>query len=104
MNRYSHYVIPTGTGGRERIEADINQEIYFSLVDNEYFFDRHPRSFNSILNFYRTGRQRFELKKKHTNISMLFCRLHLIDEMCVLAFSDDLEYWMIDEVEKYFNI
>jgi len=47
----------------------------------EFFFDRHPRSFCSVVDFHRTG------------------KLHMVDETaCVLAFSDDLAYWAVDEL------
>ena len=52
----------------------------YSLTDNEIYFDRDPGTFNSILNFYRTD------------------HLHVIDEICVLDFADDLEFWMIKEI------
>lgn len=51
----------------------------FNLETNEFYFDRQPRSFASIIDYYRTG------------------KLHLSDELCVMSFKDDLEYWEIED-------
>jgi hypothetical protein len=54
----------------------------YSLVKNEYFFDINSRTYGSILNFYATG------------------ELHMMDEVCVMAFGEDLGYWGIDELRS----
>lgn len=72
-----------------RLRQCASTESFLELCDDlkveenervEFFFDRHPKSFASVLNFYRTG------------------KLHLVDDMCVLSFGDDLEYWGLDEL------
>jgi len=52
----------------------------YSLAENEIYFDRDPATFNCILNFYRTN------------------RLHVLDEICILDYQEDLEFWMIKEL------
>ena len=47
---------------------------------SRYFFDRLPRSFNTVLNFYRTG------------------KLHVLEGMCIIDFANELDFWMIKEV------
>jgi hypothetical protein len=75
--------LPTSRLGRIRYAKSISDIEslcdYLNLDDNEIFFDKHTASFDCVLNFYRTG------------------KLHLFENMCVLAFHDDLEYWGIEE-------
>lgn len=52
----------------------------YSLAHNEIYFDRDPATFNCVLDFYRTE------------------RLHVLDEICILDYADDLEFWMIKEL------
>lgn len=52
----------------------------FDPYNNEFRFDRQPRNFSCVLNFLRTG------------------KLHLGEETCVIAFSQDLEYWGVEEL------
>ncbi|XP_008305159.1 potassium voltage-gated channel subfamily S member 3-like [Stegastes partitus] len=51
----------------------------FSPSDMEYYFDRSPRFFCYVLNFYLTG------------------KIHLVDGLCVVSFIQEIEYWGIKE-------
>ena len=47
---------------------------------NEYFFNRQPQAFLSVLNFYRTG------------------KLHIPNNTCSGMFLEELSYWNIDSL------
>ena len=57
-----------------------NSHHRYNLNESEFFFDRSPRHFESILNLYRTG------------------QLHLMEGVCVEAFSEELAYWGLGEL------
>ncbi|KAL3307647.1 hypothetical protein Ciccas_013834 [Cichlidogyrus casuarinus] len=52
----------------------------YSLEKNEYFFDRNPSTFSTILDFYRTG------------------TLHQMESICVVCYANDLEYWGLPDL------
>ena len=52
---------------------------FYDPVNKEYFFDRHPTCFASILQYYRTG------------------KLHYPYDVCGPLFKEELLFWGIDE-------
>lgn len=52
----------------------------YSPTEKEYYFDRNPRVFLCVLNFYNTG------------------QIHMMEELCVFSFSQEIEYWGIKEL------
>ncbi|XP_061676326.1 potassium voltage-gated channel subfamily S member 2-like [Syngnathoides biaculeatus] len=48
-------------------------------AEKEFYFDRNPMLFPYVLNFYNTG------------------RLHVMAELCIFSFSQEIEYWGINE-------
>ncbi|KAJ7985488.1 hypothetical protein DPEC_G00352550 [Dallia pectoralis] len=50
------------------------------FLKNEFFFDRSSQTFQYVMNFYLTG------------------HLHVREEVCVLSFLQEIEYWGIDEL------
>ena len=51
----------------------------FDLHKMEFYFNRDPFIFNSILNYYVNG------------------KLHIDSSLCVISIGDELKYWKIDE-------
>ncbi|XP_001362177.1 potassium voltage-gated channel subfamily S member 3 [Monodelphis domestica] len=52
----------------------------YSVAEKEYYFDRNPSLFRYVLNFYYTG------------------KLHVMEELCVFSFCQEIEYWGINEL------
>ena len=81
---YTIYRHPTTRLGRLMMATTV--EKILQLCDEflpgdppEYFFDRNPVNFPTILNMYRTD------------------KFHMIESGCALVFQKDLEYWAVDE-------
>ncbi|XP_023662414.2 delayed-rectifier potassium channel regulatory subunit KCNS3-like [Paramormyrops kingsleyae] len=49
-------------------------------TNQEFYFDRNPRVFHCVLNFYHTG------------------QIHMMEEFCVFSFSQEIAYWGIEEL------
>ncbi|XP_028854306.1 potassium voltage-gated channel subfamily S member 2 [Denticeps clupeoides] len=51
----------------------------YDVQQKEFYFDRNPGLFPYVLHFYQTG------------------KLHIMEELCVFSFCQEIEYWGINE-------
>ncbi|XP_066558154.1 potassium voltage-gated channel subfamily S member 1 [Amia ocellicauda] len=51
----------------------------YDQQEGEFYFDRNPGLFPYVLHFYQTG------------------KLHIMEELCVFSFCQEIEYWGINE-------
>lgn len=51
----------------------------YDVQKEEFYFDRNPGLFPYVLHFYQTG------------------KLHIMEELCVFSFCQEIEYWGINE-------
>ncbi|XP_043946015.1 potassium voltage-gated channel subfamily S member 1 [Protopterus annectens] len=51
----------------------------YDVTAKEFYFDRNPGLFPYVMHFYQTG------------------KLHIMEELCVFSFSQEIEYWGINE-------
>ena len=83
---------PKGSASNENVNANELCDKYDSKT-NTFYFDRDPKAFNLIINFFNSG------------------LLHVVEIGCGYLLSDELEYWQIGEEwisdccrEKYHQI
>ncbi|XP_028667871.1 potassium voltage-gated channel subfamily S member 1 [Erpetoichthys calabaricus] len=51
----------------------------YDVTEKEFYFDRNPGLFPYVLHFYQTG------------------KLHIVEDLCVFSFCQEIEYWGINE-------
>uniref|UniRef100_A0A8C6SD87 Delayed-rectifier potassium channel regulatory subunit KCNS1 n=1 Tax=Neogobius melanostomus TaxID=47308 RepID=A0A8C6SD87_9GOBI len=51
----------------------------YDVQQKEFYFDRNPGLFPYVLHFYQTG------------------KLHVMEELCIFSFCQEIEYWGINE-------
>uniref|UniRef100_A0A915I2E7 BTB domain-containing protein n=1 Tax=Romanomermis culicivorax TaxID=13658 RepID=A0A915I2E7_ROMCU len=114
--------LPHSRLGRLKM-ARTHQEILrlcddYDLTENMYYFDRHPHSFGSVINFYRSelvdskselwrnidtvtvSVKKSAQRPRSSIVNGFLLTMHqfFLQDICVLAFADDLDYWGIDEL------